>query len=99
MLHGAGFARNPRLQAAGGRLRLRAAGFRPKCQRVGRDPAKLKIFPKADDLVAAIYHATARFPSEERVGLQALQIRPSASGQALLTKVPEACSLEPAAEA
>jgi hypothetical protein len=42
---------------------------------VRRDPAKLKVFAVADDLVERVYRATARFPSEERFGLAALNQR------------------------
>jgi four helix bundle protein len=57
------------LQASGSRLQ--APGFRLWCRRVSRDPAKLKVFAMADDLVERVYRATSGFPPEERYGLQA----------------------------
>jgi four helix bundle protein len=34
-----------------------------------RDYRKLKVFQKADDLVAAVYRATSKFPKNEMFGL------------------------------
>lgn len=37
---------------------------------MSRDPWKLEMFRKADELVPRIYKATQKFPPEERYGLQ-----------------------------
>jgi four helix bundle protein len=46
---------------------------------MGRDPARLRMFCLADDLVADVYLATARFPDDERFGLRSQMRRAAVS--------------------
>jgi four helix bundle protein len=66
-----------RLRASGFGLRASGALVALQEAHMSRDPRKLNVFHKADELIPKVYAETAMFPPEERFGLCA-QVRRSA---------------------